>query len=140
MQYVVINGKIIRKRMDTCICMGASSVAQEWRICLQCRSQDSETWVWLLDWEDPLEEESESESRSVMSNFLNSPGQNTGVGSLSLLQGIFPTQGINPGLSYCGQILYQLSHKESLEEEMAPTSVQSLVAQTVKLLPTMEET
>ena len=28
----------------------------------------------------------------------NSPGQNTGVGSLSLLQGIFPTQGLNPGL------------------------------------------
>ena len=31
----------------------------------------------------------------------NSPGQNTGVGSLSLLQGIFPTQGSNPGLSHC---------------------------------------
>ena len=34
----------------------------------------------------------------------NSPGQNTGVGSLSLLQGIFPTQGSNPGLLHCGQI------------------------------------
>ena len=42
---------------------------------------------------------------------LNSPGQNTGVGSLSLLQGIFPTQGSNPGLPHCKQILYQLSHK-----------------------------
>ena len=41
----------------------------------------------------------------------NSPGQNTGVGSLSLLQGIFPTQGSNPGLPHCRQILYQLSHK-----------------------------
>ena len=41
----------------------------------------------------------------------NSPGQNTGVGSLSLLQGIFPTQGSNPDLPHCGQILYQLSHK-----------------------------
>ena len=41
----------------------------------------------------------------------NSPGQNTGVGSLSLLQGIFPTQGSNPGLLNCRQILYQLSHK-----------------------------
>ena len=40
----------------------------------------------------------------------NSPGQNTGVGSLSLLQGIFPTQGSNPGLPHCGRILYQLSH------------------------------
>ena len=33
--------------------------------------------------------------------------------SLSLLQGIFPTQGLNPGLPHCGQILYQLSHKGS---------------------------
>ena len=31
----------------------------------------------------------------------NSPGKNTGVGSLSLLQGIFPTQGLNPGLPHC---------------------------------------
>ena len=38
----------------------------------------------------------------------NSPGQNTG-----LLQGIFPTQGLNPGLPCCGQILHQLSHKGS---------------------------
>ena len=66
-----------------------------------------------------------SESRSVMSDSLrphglhspwNSPGQNTGVGSLSLLQGIFPIQGSNPGLLYCRQILYQLSHKGSPPE------------------------
>ena len=43
----------------------------------------------------------------------NSPGQNTGVGSLSLLQGIFPTQGSNPGFPHCRWILYQLSHKGS---------------------------
>ena len=43
----------------------------------------------------------------------NSPGQNTAVGSLSLLQGIFPTQGSNSGLPHCRQILYQLSHKGS---------------------------
>ena len=63
-----------------------------------------------------------SESRSVMSNSLwphglyspwNSPGQNTGVGSLSLLQGLFPTQGLNPGLQHCRWILYQLSHQGS---------------------------
>ena len=42
-----------------------------------------------------------------------SPGQNTGVGSVSLLQGIFPTQGLNPGLPHCRRILYQLSHKAS---------------------------
>ena len=66
--------------------------------------------------------ESESDSRSVVSASLrphglnspwNSPGQNTGVGSLSLLQGIFPTQGLNPGLPHCRCILYQLSHKGS---------------------------
>ena len=34
----------------------------------------------------------------------NSPGQNTGVSSPSLLQGIFPTQGLNPGLPHCRQI------------------------------------
>ena len=43
----------------------------------------------------------------------NSPGQNTGVRSLSLLQGIVPTQGLNPSLLRCRQILYQLSHKEN---------------------------
>ena len=43
----------------------------------------------------------------------NFPGQNTGVGSLSLLQGLFPTQGSNPGLPHCRQILYQPSHKGS---------------------------
>ena len=41
----------------------------------------------------------------------NSPDQNTGVGSLSLFQEIFPTQGSNPGLPHCRQILYQVSHK-----------------------------
>ena len=64
----------------------------------------------------------ESESCSVMFNSLqihglyspwNSPGQNTGVGSLSLLQGILPTQGSNPGLLHCRQIIYQVSHKGS---------------------------
>ena len=63
-----------------------------------------------------------SESHSVVSDSLwphglyspwNSPDQNTGVGSLSLLQGIFPTQGSNPGLLHYRQILYQLSHKGS---------------------------
>ena len=63
-----------------------------------------------------------NESCSVMSNSLrphvlyspwNSPGQNTGVGSPSLLQGIFPTQELNPGLPHCRHILYQLSHKGS---------------------------
>ena len=63
-----------------------------------------------------------SESRSVVSDSLgphrlynpwNSPGHNTGVGSLSLLKGIFQTQGSNPGLPHCRQVLYQLSHNGS---------------------------
>ena len=60
-----------------------------------------------------------SESRSVMSDSLRShglyspwtsPGWNTGMGSLFLFQGIFPTQGLNPDLPHCRRILYQLSH------------------------------
>ena len=43
----------------------------------------------------------------------NSPGQNTAMGSLSLLQEIFPIHGLNPGFPHCRQILYQLSHKGS---------------------------
>ena len=43
----------------------------------------------------------------------NSPGQTTGVGSLTLLQGIFSIQGLNPGLLHCRQILYKLSHQAS---------------------------
>ena len=43
----------------------------------------------------------------------NSLGQNTEVGSRFLLQGIFPTQGSNPGLPHCRQTLYQLSHQGS---------------------------
>ena len=43
----------------------------------------------------------------------NSPGQNIGVGGLSFLQGIFPTQGSNPGLPHCRRILYQLSPQGS---------------------------
>ena len=41
----------------------------------------------------------------------DSPGKNTGVGCHDLLQGIFPTQGLNPGLPHCRQILYHLSYQ-----------------------------
>ena len=54
----------------------------------------------------------------------NPPGQNTGVGSLSLLQGIFPTQGSNSGLLHCRRTPYQLSHQGSpstLEWEPIPS-------------------
>ena len=109
-----------------------------------------------------------SESCSVLSNSLpphglysprNSPDQNTGVGSLSLLQGILPTQGSNPGFLRWGQILYQLSHKGSpgvldstgvlsllpcifptQESNRGLLHCASLVAQLVKNLLAMRET
>ena len=52
-------------------------------------------------------------SDSLRPHGLYSPGQNTGEGSLSLLQGIFPTQESNQGLLYCRWILYQLSYEGS---------------------------
>ena len=75
-----------------------------------------ENWNELLL---PSPCKSKSESCSVMFDSLwphglynprNSPRQNTGVGSLSLLQWIFSTQGSNPGLLHCRRILYHLSH------------------------------
>ena len=77
---------------------------------------------WSLIGKESASNAGESESSSVMSGFLrpqtlyspwNSLGQNTGVDSLSLLQGIFPTQRSNSGLLHSRQILYQLSHKGS---------------------------
>ena len=103
----------------------------------------------MLKWNNPFSklaeqlEWSESETRSVMSDSLwthglyspwNSLGQNTGVGSFSLLQGIFPTQGSNPGLLHCRRILYQLSHKgspRSLNGGMVPHDKIELVSHSV---------
>ena len=65
-----------------------------------------------------------SESHSVVSNSLrphglfspwNYPGQNTGVGSLSLLQEIFPTQGLNPGFQHCRWIFSSWATREAQE-------------------------
>ena len=69
-----------------------------------------------------------SESCSVVSDSLrphglcrpwNSPGQNTRVGNLSLVQGIFQTPGSNPGLLHCRRILYQLSYLVDLVLQMS---------------------
>ena len=57
--------------------------------------------------------------------------ENTGVGSLSLLQGIFPTQELNPGLLHCRQILYQLSYRGS------PT-IESAAAKWLQSCPTLQ--
>ena len=48
----------------------------------------------------------------------DSPGKNTEMGCHSLLQGIFPTQGLNPSLPHCRRILYHLSHQGRPQECM----------------------
>ena len=83
------------------------------------------------------------------------PGKNTGVGCHFFLQGIFQTQGSNPGLPHCRQTLYRLSCQGSSHVILTSVKVSvvlicfsliisdvgpSLVAQTVKRLPTMRET
>ena len=64
-------------------------------------------------------------------NPWNSLGQNTGMGSLSLLQGIFPTQKSNWGLLHCRRILYQLSyqldHPLDHQKHNRKTSISALV-------------
>jgi len=52
-------------------------------------------------------------SPPVSSVHGDSPGKNNGVGCHTLLQGIFLTQGSNPGLPHCRWILYHLSHQGS---------------------------
>ena len=80
-------------------------------------------WCW-----EGLSARRESESRSVLSDSLlphglysswNSPDQNPGVGSLSHLQQIFPTQESNRGVLHCRWILYQLSDEGRQEEKRA---------------------
>ena len=114
---------------------------------------------------------SEVKVAPVVSNSLqphrcpwNSPGQNTGVGSLSLLQGIFPTQGLNPGLPHCKQILHQLNKGKPKNTGMGSLTLlqrifltqesnwgllrcrrilyqlSSLIAQLIKNPPAMQET
>ena len=78
----------------------------------------------------------------------DSPSKDTGMGFHSLLQGIFLTQGLNPGLWHCRQILQCLSHqgkciyrvRSLAQEHLLQYSLASLVAQSVKNLPVMQET
>ena len=53
----------------------------------------------------------------------DSPGQNTGVGCHALLQGIFLTQGLNPGLLHCRWIFYHLSHQGSPKSSLGDPNV-----------------
>ena len=99
--------------MSSLGCLPSSSLWTDhlppWNEGILCWTLSHEKWKWR--W------------KSVMSNSLwphelsqwKSPGRNTGVYSLSLLQGSFPTQGSNPGLPHCRWIHYQLSHKEAQE-------------------------
>ena len=108
-----------------CSCLGNPKGGEVWwaavygvpqsQTQLKRLSSSSNVYIYIYESEVKM-------SRSVVSDPLqphglyspwNSPGKNTGVGSLSLLQEVFPTQGSNPGLPHCRQILYQLSHKGS---------------------------
>ena len=67
-----------------------------WKVSVSC-------WV-LSDSLDPMDSSL---------GLWNSPGTNTGMGSHSPLQGIFPTQGSNLGLLHCRQVLYSMSHQHT---------------------------
>ena len=60
----------------------------------------------------------------------HSPGKSTGVGCHFPLQGIFPTQGSNPGLPHCKQTLYHLSHQGSSHPYMTTGKIIALTRQT----------
>ena len=71
-------------------------------------------WEWKVKWKCSSLVSDSSRPHELQPTRLlclwNSPGKNTGVDCHSLLQGIFPTQGSNPRLLHCRQILYSLSH------------------------------
>ena len=84
-----------------------------WKCIYPYTHTHTHTWkgiVWKMKWSESHSVESDS---LWLYNLWNSPGQNTGVGSLSLLQGMYPTQGLNPRFPHCRWILYQMSHKGS---------------------------
>ena len=92
------------------ICEGIRLLLSNGNVVVENSVPTSLCWCHLWKWK------SLSRVRLFVTHGLYSPwnsGQNTGVGSLFLLQGIFPTQGSNPGLPPCRWILYQLRHKGS---------------------------
>ena len=97
---------------------------QIWRACFFCCSvaKSCPTLAWTAAHQAPLSFTISWSLLKLMSidsvpaRLLcpwNSPGKNTGVGSHSLLQRIFLTQGSNPGILHCRWILYHLSHQGS---------------------------
>ena len=72
-------------------------------------------WVaFLLSWRSSQPRSHTLPAYSLLAEPQEKP-QNTGVGSLSLLQQIFPTQGLKPGIPHCRQILYQFCQREAQE-------------------------
>ena len=87
----------------------------------ECKKQPSATpygqgnriWPQIAEWRESHLVVSDSLQPHGLYSPWNSPGQNTGVGNLSLLPGIFLTQELNSSLRHCRLILYQLGHKGS---------------------------
>ena len=70
--------------------------------------------MWLLKiWDQLSESVKVAQSCMTLCDPMDFQAKNTRMGSHSLLHGIFPTQGSNPGLPHCKWILYQLSHQGS---------------------------
>ena len=114
LQLIKINGKkifVIKATKYTVVYYGSinwlTKLDQRRCICIYVH-------MYICEW---------TESHSIMSNSLrpcglynpwDSLGQNTGVGSLSLLQQFFLTQGLNSGFLHCRRILYPLSYQGSI--------------------------
>ena len=79
----------------------SSTLETDTRQCVCVLSRFIHVWLFVTPW---------TVAHQALHSW-NCPGKNAGVGSYSLLQGIFPTQGLNPGLPHCRQVLYQLSHQ-----------------------------
>ena len=113
--YVYVHAKSLQSCLTLCEPIDCSPPGPSWHLC---------PWGLQPPWSglpcpppgylpnpgtEPMSLTCPTLARTIQS--MEFSGHNTGVGSLSLLQGIFPTQGSNTGLPDCRQILYQLSHK-----------------------------
>ena len=129
LQCLGVKNSVLIKYGDGPIVNGVSSMAQ-WVKNLPAVQEIQETQVWSLVGKIPWRRKWQPTPVLVTQLFLtlwdpmdcsplgssvqgDSPDKNTGVGCHALLQGIFPTQGLNPGLLHCRQILYHLSHQGS---------------------------
>ena len=91
------------------------TIARTWK---QPRCPSADEWIRKL-WSHSIVSDSLQPHGLQPTRLLHPwdfPGKNTGVGCHFLLQEIFPTQGLNPGLPHCRQTLYRLSHQGNLKE------------------------